>query len=102
MSTISWARRCAARSVAFTSALISIVAVTGERHASSVTKGGERRVRGRPVVNEGRGLGAVGGDGIHPAAFVEPRDLTLRHDDGRDRGGVERLVLARVINRSGQ
>ena len=44
----------------------------------------------------------MGGDGIHPAAFVEPRDLTLRHDDGRDRGGVERLVLARVINRGRQ
>ena len=65
-------------------------------------EGEERGVGARPVVDEGRGLGAVGAHGLHAAALVEPRDLALRHHDRRDRGRVEGLVLARVVDGGGQ
>ena len=50
-------------------------------------------------LTQGRGLGAVGGDRVHSAALEEPTHLLLRHDDGRDGGGVEGLVASRVVDR---
>ena len=39
---------------------------------------------------------------IHAAVLKEPAHLALRHNDRRECGSVERLVLARVVDRGGQ
>ena len=44
----------------------------------------------------------MGARSTHAAALQEPAHLALRHDDGRECGGVERLVFARVLNSRGQ
>ena len=44
----------------------------------------------------------MGAHRVHPAALEKPAHLVLRHDDRRERGGVECLVLARVVDCGGQ
>ena len=44
----------------------------------------------------------MGAHRTHPAALEEPAHLALRHDDRCERGCVERLVLARVVDGCGQ
>ena len=44
----------------------------------------------------------MGAHRTHAAALQEPAHLGLSHDDRRERGGVERLVFARILNSCGQ
>jgi hypothetical protein len=83
-----------------------VVQVDGPDHGGPLGGLGDERRRplaglGPAVQQLGRALAA--GDGPVETALVEqPLDLVGQHDEGRDGGRVQRLVLAGVVRRRGE